>query len=108
VPGGTTSSSSGFGAALNTRRCIYEPTTASATPVLRLAAHAHGLTRVARLRAKPLAARILVTYIHRAVEGDTYFPAIDGRIWQEIARDEQAAAVGDDTAFAYVTYERAS
>ena len=44
----------------------------------------------------------------RAVEGDAYFPAIDGRIWHEIARDEQKAAAGDDAAFAYVTYKRAS
>ena len=59
-------------------------------------------------QAMPLAARIAMTYIHRAVEGDAYFPAIDGRIWHEIARDEQQAAAGDDAAFAYVTYERAS
>jgi dihydrofolate reductase len=59
-------------------------------------------------QAMPLAARIAITYIHRAVEGDAYFPAIDGRIWREIARDEQKAAAGDDAAFAYVTYERAS
>src|SRR5271169_5386447 len=56
----------------------------------------------------PLAARIAITYIHRAVEGDAYFPAIDGRNWHEIARDEQKAAAGDDAAFAYLTYERAS
>ena len=56
----------------------------------------------------PLAARIVVTYIHRAVEGDAYFPAIDGRIWQEVARDEHKAAAGDDADFAYITYERAS
>jgi putative transposase len=36
--GGTTCSSSGFGAALNTRRCICGPTKASATPALRSAA----------------------------------------------------------------------
>ena len=59
-------------------------------------------------QAMPLAARIAITYIHRAVEGDACFPAIDGRIWREIARDEQKAAAGDDAAFAYVTYERAS
>ena len=59
-------------------------------------------------QAMPLAARIAITYIHRAVEGDACFPAIDGRIWREIARDEQKAATGDDAAFAYVTYERAS
>jgi dihydrofolate reductase len=55
----------------------------------------------------PLAGRIVLTYIHRAVEGDAYFPAIDGRIWHEIARDERKAAADDDAAFAYVTYERA-
>ena len=36
--GGTTCSSSGFGAASNTRRCICGPTTASARPALRSAA----------------------------------------------------------------------
>jgi dihydrofolate reductase len=49
-----------------------------------------------------------MTYIHRAVDGDAYFPPIDRRIWHEIARDEHAAAAGDDAAFAFVTYERAS
>ena len=37
VPGGTTSSSSGCGAASNTRRCICGPTTASARPAHRSA-----------------------------------------------------------------------
>jgi dihydrofolate reductase len=59
-------------------------------------------------QAMPLAARLLVTYIHRAVDGDTYFPSIDRTIWQEIARDERKAAAGDDADFAFVTYERAS
>ena len=51
----------------------------------------------------PLAGRIVLTYIHRAVEGDAYFPAIDGRIWHEIARDERKAAADDDAAFAFVS-----
>ena len=38
APGGTTCSSSGCGAASNTRRCICGPTTASARPALRSAA----------------------------------------------------------------------
>ena len=38
APGATTSSSSGCGAASNTRRCICGPTTASARPALRSAA----------------------------------------------------------------------
>ena len=59
-------------------------------------------------QAMPLAARLSITYIHRAVEGDAYFPPIDRRIWREIARDEQQAATGDDAAFAFVTYERSA
>jgi dihydrofolate reductase len=55
-----------------------------------------------------LAARIAITYIHRAVDGDARFPAIDGRVWHEIARVEHKAAAGDDADFAYVTYQRAS
>jgi dihydrofolate reductase len=57
-------------------------------------------------QAMPLAGRLDITYIHRAIDGDAYFPAIDRRIWHEIARDEHAAATGDDAAFAFVTYER--
>jgi len=59
-------------------------------------------------QAMPLAARLFLTYIHRAVDGDTHFPPIDRRIWQETARNEHAAAAGDDAAFAFVTYARAS
>jgi dihydrofolate reductase len=55
-------------------------------------------------QAMPLAARLSITYIHRAVDGDAYFPPIDRRIWREIARDERQAAAGDDAAFAFVTY----
>jgi dihydrofolate reductase len=58
--------------------------------------------------AMPLAARLSVTYIHRAVDGDAFFPPIDRSIWCEIARDERQAAAGDDAAFAFVTYERAA
>ena len=60
------------------------------------------------VQAMPLAARLDITYIHCAVNGDARFPPIDGRIWHEIARDEHAAAAGDDAAFAFVTYERAA
>ena len=56
----------------------------------------------------PLAERLHITYVHRAVDGDAYFPAIDRGLWQETARDEHAAAAGDDAAFAFVTYQRAA
>jgi dihydrofolate reductase len=56
----------------------------------------------------PLADRLHITYVHRAVDGDAYFPAIDRSVWQETARNERAAAAGDDAAFAFVTYRRAT
>ena len=51
APGGTTCSSSGYGAASNTRRCICEPTTASARPALRSAATWTSTTQDDRTRA---------------------------------------------------------
>jgi dihydrofolate reductase len=59
-------------------------------------------------QALPLATRLVITYMHAAVEGDALFPTIDRRVWREIARDEHAAAHGDDAAFTFVTYERVS
>jgi dihydrofolate reductase len=59
-------------------------------------------------QAMPLAGRLDITYIHRAIEGDAHFPPIDRRIWHEIAHDEHAAAAGDDAAFAIVSYQRAA
>jgi dihydrofolate reductase len=56
----------------------------------------------------PLAERLRVTYVHRAVDGDAFFPAIDRSVWLETARDEHAAAAGDEAAFAFVTYQRAT
>jgi dihydrofolate reductase len=56
----------------------------------------------------PLAERLHITYVHRAVDGDVYFPAIDRSVWHETARDEHAAAAGDDAAFASVIYQRAA
>ena len=56
----------------------------------------------------PLAERLHITYVHRAVDGDVYFPAIDRSVWHETARDEHAAAAGDDAAFAFVIYQRAA
>ncbi len=57
-------------------------------------------------QAMPLAARLVITYVHQRVEGDAHFPAIDPQVWRETARSEHAATTGDDAAFAFVTYER--
>jgi len=58
-------------------------------------------------QALPLASRLDVTRVHKSVDGDTRFPAIDAEVWREIARDEHEAAAGDDAAFAFVIYQRA-
>src|SRR4051812_3308165 len=50
-PGGITCSSSGYGAASNTRRCICGPMTASARPALRLVATWTSITADDRIRA---------------------------------------------------------
>jgi len=56
----------------------------------------------------PFASRLLITRLHRRVDGDTLFPTIDPEIWRETVREEHAPAAGDDGAFAFVTYERRS
>ena len=55
----------------------------------------------------PLAARLAITEVHKAVEGDTHFPVIDPEIWREVARTEQKQGVEDEIPFAFVVYERA-
>ena len=59
------------------------------------------------LQALPLATRLVITHVHRQVDGDVRFPPIDRGVWRDIARDERPAAAGDEAAFAFVTYERA-
>jgi dihydrofolate reductase len=58
-------------------------------------------------QALPVASRLDITRVHKHIEGDTHFPAIDADLWREIAREEHEAAAGDDAAFAFVVYERA-
>ena len=40
----------------------------------------------------PLARQLDIAYVHRAVDGDAYFPAIYRSIWHETAREEHAAS----------------
>jgi dihydrofolate reductase len=50
--------------------------------------------------------RLEVTEVHAHPEGDTYFPAIDATIWQEVARVRNPAGPDDSADFSYVTYIR--
>jgi dihydrofolate reductase len=54
----------------------------------------------------PAATRLAITEVHARIDGDARFPAIDPKIWREIARGEQKPAAGDDVPFAFVSYER--
>ena len=59
------------------------------------------------VQALPMATRLAVTRVHKRVDGDTHFPAIDPKLWRETARDERAPGAEDEAPFAFVTYERA-
>jgi dihydrofolate reductase len=50
--------------------------------------------------------RLEITLVHATPPGDTHFPAIDPKIWQETARLRQEAAPGDDADISFITYER--
>jgi dihydrofolate reductase len=58
-------------------------------------------------QAIPLATRLAITHVHKRIDGDAHFPAIDPNEWLESARSEHEAAAEDEAAFAFVTYERA-
>jgi len=58
-------------------------------------------------QAMPLATQLAITHVHKRIDGDAHFPAIDPNEWHESARSEHAAAAEDEAAFAFVTYERA-
>ena len=53
-----------------------------------------------------IADRLEITEVHATPEGDTYFPAIDGTLWEEVARLRHEAGPDDNSAFSYVTYRR--
>jgi dihydrofolate reductase len=54
----------------------------------------------------PLATQLAITHVHKRVDGDALFPAIDPQVWRESDRDEHAPAAEDEAAFAFVTYRR--
>jgi dihydrofolate reductase len=57
-------------------------------------------------QALPLATRLVITEVHKPVDGDARFPGIDAAIWRETTRREQAPAAEDDVPFGFVDYER--
>jgi dihydrofolate reductase len=59
-------------------------------------------------QALPRATQLHITEVHKRVEGDTRFPAIDAKTWRETTRSEHKPGAQDHAAFAFVTYERTS
>ncbi len=57
-------------------------------------------------QALPLADRLHVTHVHASVDGDTFFPPIDPRIWHLVAAEEVPAGDRDSHATRYAVYER--
>jgi dihydrofolate reductase len=60
------------------------------------------------VQALPLAARLVITEVHKRVDGDARFPAIDPKLWRETARSAQKPGPQDEVEFALVVYERTS
>ena len=58
--------------------------------------------------ALPTATTLYLTEIHRAYEGDAYFPHFDKTEWEETDRQPHPADDRHETAFDFVTYERKS
>jgi dihydrofolate reductase len=58
-------------------------------------------------QAMPLASRLEVTHVHKTVDGDARFPAIEHAVWREVGRVEHMPGASDEAAFAFVAYERA-
>ena len=54
----------------------------------------------------PQATHLAITCVHKSVEGDALFPAIDPKIWRETSREEHEPQAEDEAAFAFVSYER--
>jgi dihydrofolate reductase len=53
-----------------------------------------------------VAARLEITHVHAAPEGDAFFPPIDPAMWEQRSVRECPAGPGDDYAFATAVYTR--
>ncbi len=54
--------------------------------------------------ALPACRRLFVTEVHAPVDGDTFFPEFDPRLWRETAREPPTR--DGDYEYSYVTFER--
>jgi dihydrofolate reductase len=52
------------------------------------------------------AARLAITEVALAPDGDAFFPTIDRCEWREVGRQAPPRAAGDEAGFAFVDYTR--
>jgi dihydrofolate reductase len=50
--------------------------------------------------------RLDITEVHASPAGDTRFPPIDARLWEEVTREDHPEGPDDSEPFSYVTYRR--
>jgi dihydrofolate reductase len=53
-----------------------------------------------------MADRLIVTFVEAEIDGDTYFPAIDSKVWKEVSSEFHPAGEKDSHATRHVVYER--
>ena len=58
-------------------------------------------------QALPFATHLAVTLVHKNIDGDARFPAIDPKVWREASRAAHAPQAGDEAPYTFVSYERA-
>jgi dihydrofolate reductase len=56
----------------------------------------------------PIADRIYMTRVHTVVEGDTYFPVIDEKLWQMVSHLDFPADEKNEYAHSFQVWERTS
>lgn len=56
-------------------------------------------------QALPLADKLYITEVHAHFEGDTFFPTIDDRTWQETER-QKCSGEGNNPDYSFVSYQR--
>ena len=55
-------------------------------------------------QAMPLATQLAITHVHKQVDGDARFPAIDPQFGAKAPATSTQRAAEDEAAFAFVTY----
>jgi dihydrofolate reductase len=75
---------------------------------LRRAADAVAVIGGAELYAHTIgyADRLVITHVHLRPDGDTMFPVIDPKLWQEVERSEHNPGPDDAAGFTVLVYER--